>query len=295
MSQKQPVFVVVAHQDDWQLFMGADVYAYLRDPHNHVVFIVTTAGDAGRGDAHMRSRFNGALLSVLRALPSWSPYGSGVPGGVRVSYNAAIVHDKRILTCTIEDANAASVRLYLLHLRDGGTGAGFPPHFQSLSALRHAGLPLQALWPSEAPPTYNNWDDFVSTLAQIISAERAGDLPNAAILSTDPDAARNPGDHSDHQMTAAAVVDLVQRNAFLRPMWYGGYSNAAKPENLGDADADAQRAALYAYGAGYMATAAGFGDTWRASWEREYPHFKKRQYRVEAAARREGDDAGLSD
>ena len=292
MSDTQPVFVVVAHPDDWQLFMGADVYAYLREPRNRVVFVVTTAGDAGRGELHWKWRLNGAVLSVLRALPSWSPYETAEPGALQITYETATVNGKRVLVCSIADSNAASIRMYLLNLPDGGKGAGFAPGFQSLSRLRRAELPLQALWPADEPPLYRDWDDFVAMLSGIIVAEGAGEQA-VPILSTDPDAARNPGDHSDHQMTSAAVAELAQRHAFLRPVWYCGYSNAAKPENLGDADANAQRAAIYAYGAGYMAAAAGFGDTWRASWEREYPHFKKRQYRFEVPIRCEGDDDGL--
>ena len=41
---------VVAHQDDWMLFHGDEAARHLADPSRPVVFIHTTAGDAGESD-----------------------------------------------------------------------------------------------------------------------------------------------------------------------------------------------------------------------------------------------------
>ncbi len=43
---------VVAHQDDWQLFMTPDAYNDLIDSDKKTVFIYTTAGDAGRDSVY---------------------------------------------------------------------------------------------------------------------------------------------------------------------------------------------------------------------------------------------------
>ena len=40
---------VVAHPDDWQLFMNPDAFHAMNEPHEKAVFIHVSAGDAGRG------------------------------------------------------------------------------------------------------------------------------------------------------------------------------------------------------------------------------------------------------
>ncbi len=40
---------VSAHPDDWQLFMNPNAYNSVKTPNEKVVFIHTTAGDAGQG------------------------------------------------------------------------------------------------------------------------------------------------------------------------------------------------------------------------------------------------------
>ena len=48
MSDSQAVvFYIGAHQDDWQLFMSPQAYYDLIADNTRVVFIYTTAGDAG--------------------------------------------------------------------------------------------------------------------------------------------------------------------------------------------------------------------------------------------------------
>ena len=52
-------FYVVAHADDWQLFMHPNVHADFIAPQCKVVFIITTAGDAGKGERYWLAREEG--------------------------------------------------------------------------------------------------------------------------------------------------------------------------------------------------------------------------------------------
>ncbi len=58
--------VVVAHQDDWQVFMG-DVIANRIKAGDSLTFIYLTAGDDGRDSLYWRTREWSALQSTLVA------------------------------------------------------------------------------------------------------------------------------------------------------------------------------------------------------------------------------------
>src|SRR6187551_82250 len=62
------VFYIGAHQDDWQLFMSPQAYDDLIADGTRVVFIYTTAGDAGGDPNWGRGRSAGALSSIQYAL-----------------------------------------------------------------------------------------------------------------------------------------------------------------------------------------------------------------------------------
>ncbi len=275
-NARRTTFVVCAHQDDWQLFMGADVYRALRDPREHVVFVIATAGEGRHDDRHWRARLNGCVLSIMRALPSWNPYladDEALPSSCTVAYALEHIAEKAVLRADVTDERAASVRIYLLHARDGRSGDGSA----SLAALRDESRPLAVRWPADAPP-YRTWAEFVAVLEAIVRHER--EPGPARVFAADPDPERNPGDHDDHRATSQALLELLPRCEGLTATWYAMYATASRPENLAGEDAADQRAAIYAYGGGYTATAAGLGDAWPQSWEREYPAFKNRQYSV---------------
>ena len=58
---------VVAHQDDWQLFMG-DVVAKQIKAGDSVTFIYLTAGDDGRDSVYWQTRERAALQSTRLAI-----------------------------------------------------------------------------------------------------------------------------------------------------------------------------------------------------------------------------------
>jgi hypothetical protein len=64
-------FYMTAHEDDWELFRGEQAYADIQsDPSYKIVFIHTTAGDAGSIDGWWEAREQGAIAAVRAALPA---------------------------------------------------------------------------------------------------------------------------------------------------------------------------------------------------------------------------------
>ena len=60
---------VVAHQDDWQLFMNPEAFRRMDDPSEKAVFVHVTEGDAGKGVTgepvpYYLAREEGALRAV---------------------------------------------------------------------------------------------------------------------------------------------------------------------------------------------------------------------------------------
>ena len=71
-------FYVVAHEDDWQLFMGDQAYADIRAGHK-VVFVYASAGDANLGTEYWQTRESAANASAqfVIDLPSAAVVGKG--------------------------------------------------------------------------------------------------------------------------------------------------------------------------------------------------------------------------
>src|SRR5882757_10518918 len=59
--------VIVAHQDDWQLFMG-DVVAARMKAGDSVTFVYLTAGDDGRDSVYWQTRELAAMRSIRVAI-----------------------------------------------------------------------------------------------------------------------------------------------------------------------------------------------------------------------------------
>jgi hypothetical protein len=206
-------YYVVAHQDDWLLFYGQQAFADLQTPHTRVVFIYTTAGDAGESETWWRAREQGALAA--EALP----VGIAVPdpGVITVNGHRIALYD------------AGAFVSYHMRLPDGRpNGGGFPSTgHASLAKLQNGEIPqLTAL---DNSTTYVSWNDLCATLRAVIERERSG-APNAWINAADWSWDCSPEDHSDHKATSEA---LRQGGAdeFNR-VWFVTYSTKYRPVNL---------------------------------------------------------------
>ena len=155
MTYDRVAFYVTAHQDDWELFRGEQAFADLKMLNTKIVFVFTTAGDAGQTDGWWEAREQGALAAVRAALPA-SPltiYIANIAGHPIIKYSCA---------------NSV---VYCMRLPDGNIdGVGFPSTGNnSLAKLRDANAPIIAV---DGSTTYRSWEDFCNTLEGILTSER---------------------------------------------------------------------------------------------------------------------------
>ena len=215
-----------AHEDDWQLFMNPSAFHDVIGGAAKTVFIHITAGDnglgtgsGGRSKPYYLARENGAVEAVrFMADENKTPItGSATP----MTFNGHAVFR----------ANYLNSIAYFLRLPDGNaTGAGFPgTGFQSLKRL--AGGEINKIAAVDGSTVYNGWDDLVATVRDIIRYERASS-PLLQLNVAETDARINPGDHSDHLMTANAALDAARDISCVRRVYYVDYASSKLPENL---------------------------------------------------------------
>jgi LmbE family N-acetylglucosaminyl deacetylase len=223
---------VVAHADDWQLFMGDVLVEALRRQHP-VLVIVASAGDAARGAEFWQTREQGALASMQAALAlAGAP--SPVAACVASPVPLAMLNGRRrpamrpahtVRTCRTGDATTVFLRL-----PDGRPdGAGYPVHgYQSLLRLATTGRgPLAAL---DGSASYATHEDLAETVAGIIRLQHR--LSVAVHVHThDPDPMTNVIDHADHRETGRVALDAA-RLLHAAATLYAGYSNVRREDNL---------------------------------------------------------------
>ena len=203
---------LVAHQDDWPLFMG-DVIAPRVQSGTPVVFIYLTAGDDGRDSTYWATREKGVLQATRIA--------AGVAAGDHCSIVNVLNH--AIRKCTI-----ANTESYFLRLPDGHrNGIGFPRHsFQSLRKLRQQRI--TAMSAVDGSATYNGWSDLKSTVDWLIGESSSTRI--VTVHTSDPSVAVNPHDHFDHRMAGLLVYDS-RRKARWNVVYYTGYALATRAAN----------------------------------------------------------------
>ena len=208
--------VIVAHQDDWQLFMG-DVIARRVQTGTPVVFVYLTAGDDGRDSIYWATREKGVLQSTRIA--------AGVTAADHSADHCSIVSvlDHAIRKCTI-----ANTESYFLRLPDGHrNGIGFPRHsFQSLRKLRQQRI--AAISAVDGSATYSGWGDLKSTLDSLIGESSSTRM--VTVHTSDPSVAVNPHDHFDHRVAGLLVYDS-RRKTKWNVVYYVGYALATRAAN----------------------------------------------------------------
>lgn len=226
--------VVVAHQDDWQLFMGDVVTQRLRSG-NRGVFVYLTAGDDGRDSVYWQTRERGALQStrVAGAIPVADP----------INCSMLQIRDHSIRKCIVGNTES-----YFFRLPDGKRdGKGFVRYgHRSLRNLRaKRGSEMTAI---DGSATYQGWTDLMTTVGTLIDR----DSPGVTIHTSDPSIVRNPHDHFDHRMTGLLVADLRKQQKW-DAMYYLGYALATRAANRSADQIQAKTALLLAYDREMMA------------------------------------------
>jgi LmbE family N-acetylglucosaminyl deacetylase len=219
---------VVAHQDDWQLFMG-DVLTHRLHSGNRGVFIYLTAGDDGRDSLYWQTRESAALRSTRIA--------AGISVAEPLACSVVRVRDHSIRKCSLGNTES-----YFLRLPDGKRdGKGFARYgYGSLRKLRsNQSSEISAI---DASTTYRGWTDLEATVGAI------ADMNSSAVTihTSDPNVARNPHDHFDHRMAGVLVADLRKRQQ-LGAMYYVGYALATRAVNRSTAQTQAKTVLLLAY------------------------------------------------
>ena len=219
---------IVAHQDDWQLFMG-DVLTQRLRLGNRGVFVYLTAGDDGRDSVYWQTRERAALQSTRIA--------AAIPVSDSLTCSMVRIHDHSMRKCVIGNTES-----YFFRLPDGKrNGKGFARYGNgSLRKLRAS--PTSEMSAIDASTTYRGWADLVATVGAIVDRDSAA----VTIHTSDPNIARNPHDHFDHRMAGLLVADLRKQHK-LGAMFYVGYALATRAPNRSSDQTQAKTSLLLAY------------------------------------------------
>src|SRR5687767_5357328 len=174
---------VVAHPDDWQLFMNPAAFHAMGAPRGKAVFVHVSAGDAGRGiggepTPYYLAREEGALRAIrfiANAVDATAALGIDTkPEAVERAGHKVARHTY---------ANAVA---YFMRVHDGNivNGSDFQEHPLSLQRLRSgASAETKAI---DDSARYVGWGDFVATLEAIVVSELApGSALNLHIAELD--------------------------------------------------------------------------------------------------------------
>jgi hypothetical protein len=221
--------VLVAHEDDWQLFMG-DVLAERRRFSKRTVFIYLTAGDDGRDSTYWRTRERAALAST-----NLGSRRSETAGG---DCRFTVVESHSIWRCQGE-----KVESYFLRLPDGKrNGHGFASHqFQSLWKLKRA--PNTRIAAIDGSAAYSGWGDLLSTISGIIEDSSRSRI---FIHANDPRVAINPHDHTDHRV-AGLLAEQLRLDHQWSTSFYVGYALATRADNLSSKQRQLKTSLFLAY------------------------------------------------
>lgn len=245
--------IVVAHADDWQVFMGDALVERVKSGRR-LVFIYLTAGDHGRDSVYWQQREQAALQSTRVAL--------GAPPETIASCDTARVAAHPITRCSL----GSSVS-YFLRLPDGNrNGAGFRRNrFESLRKLRTDRIAdIHAL---DGSTRYTDWQDLRATVGELVRMATDSSQSSELVLhTTDPSVRINPHDHYDHRMTGKLVESLLRANAWSG-RYYIGYALATRAPNRTSVQRQEKLTVFSAYDREMMR----MNQSWSAY--REHPEF----------------------
>lgn len=229
--------IVVAHEDDWQLFMGDRIAASL-NAGDSMTFVYLTAGDDGRDSSYWRTRESAALQSMRVAINPSAP-------SLVASCLDTSVHRHLIRACAL-----GATMSFFLRLPDGRrNGAGFERYSrESLRKLRTRRI--VTITAVDGSATYSGWNDLVETVGELIGSNRQN--INAMVHTTDPSVTINPHDHFDHRMAGLLVTD-ARKSRGWDATYYLGYALATRAANRSTAQARTKSVIFRAYDAEMIA------------------------------------------
>ena len=220
------IFDVVAHEDDWQLFMNPNIYNEIILPNTKSVFIYTTAGDGGNKQGkndhpYYRSREEGANRSVRFVADTVDTVR---PGSLEsnVTINGHVI--KKIVY-----KNTVS---YFLRLPDGGVdGVGLPAGKDAPSIMKLYNGQSQSLPAVDKSTTYTSRLDLKTTLEAIVRGEIVGS-ESAKFNLIEPDPELNHSDHLDHRFTTKLMEDIQVGLPCIDMVYFKSYITSSMGVNV---------------------------------------------------------------
>ena len=214
-------FYIVAHADDWQLFMCPNVYNDLMASESKVVLIITTAGDAGMDQKYWTAREEGSKSSLKFCLNAFADF-------------STLEDSKEFNGHLIRYYCAGNAIIYFLRLPDGNLdGSGFESyHFQSLSKLKTE--KINSITSIDRSTTYHGWTDLSATLEAILHEESKG-IVEKCLNYINPDETIDLNEHADHIATGQAI-QYMKSIAAIKQVLFEGYSVSNKKNNLQGTD-----------------------------------------------------------
>ena len=207
--------VIVAHADDWQVFMGDMVVDRISSGHR-LVLIYLTAGDHGREGTYWRRREAAAMQSTRVAFGDFN---------IPAQCDSVFVNEHRIAHCRVGGSES-----YFLRLPDGNrNGAGFARNrFESLRKLRAGSV--HSITAVDSSTRYASWQDLSATVSTL--ARMVGDSSHSRLMihTTDPSIRVNPHDHYDHRIAGKLTESLINANGW-EGRYYVGYALAMRAPN----------------------------------------------------------------
>lgn len=251
-------FYFAAHEDDWQLFMNPSAFEDVVGGAAKTVFVHVTAGDAGNGTGnggrhwpYYRARENGAEDAIKFMADTDRAPGTPTMGNVTIESHSVyrIVYGKTVS--------------YFLRVADGNpSGSGYAATgWQSLRRLHDGENNMLAA--VDGSTVYHSWGDLARTVRALV--EREADGKRVQINVAETDTRVNPGDHSDHLMTAQVALDAVKDVPCVRRVFYVDYASAKLPENLNAPQRDMESSV-------FAVTLAGVQALDHTTYWRQYDH-----------------------
>jgi|GEM_PF-381965 len=254
---------VSAHPDDWQLFMNPNAYNSIKGTNEKVIFIHTTAGDAGDGitNNHYLAREEGSLRAIRFMSNTFT--NQGAPG-INMNQTIVNVNGHQILKFSYRNAV-----MYFLRLPDGNySGTGYPQTSnQSLQKLYNGSI--TSISAIDGTTTYSSLADLENTLKSIVQIESTG---NIKFNLADNDDSINPDDHSDHIYSSIIMGDVANIIGGVTLNLYSEYDTAIRTVNIFNND-------LMINAGTWGATASGISDNnFFSTWDNDHNVWLYRQY-----------------
>ncbi len=264
-AQTLDVFVS-AHPDDWQLFMNPNAYHRLETRGNKVIFLHTTAGDAGSGTGNNNyylAREEGSLRAIRFMANAINPE-AGLGGDMHPE--SVNVNNHAIKKFTYSNAVA-----YFLRLPDGNyDGSGYAKHgYSSLRRLYNGSV--NSIAAVDGSTTYTSLNDLKETIKLLIKSE--SEVAEAIQFNlAETDTLINKGDHSDHLNTSLLMQDIAKDLNVTSINLYLEYVTSGKEQNIFGND--------FLVSAGtWAATASGLSDfNHKSTWDPIHNVWLGKQY-----------------